>query len=239
MNNEKEEIIKLIDDVFNIADINADDLKDKLNKALFDARMKSILNNFFPDHNADCFTYFKSGTTNYLTIRLDNIKDYKKAHKIFKPIKDRIYIDSATSKTKVINTPYRIDLKNNAVPSSFLKLKNGTRKTIQSKFTISYKTNIEFSFYKLDLDLKIVFNAHDLLYDHIDVFSEIIKPSTRKLYDSEHHYFTGYSFNQLKKQTIRSFSFHDPNTIKWHGGNETLINTWHIDNIIAYLIENK
>ena len=231
----KKEFTKLVDIIVNHADIKTEEAAETLQKIVHEGVMKNVFNKYFPEWwSKDRYTTFLSQGKRHLTIRCSAFSDFKQIYKHFKPTTDRTYIKSASSKTKVLNTPFRVDIDNHPEPQIFLRSEN--ENSVRSVLKIKYKSEIKMPQDVFDIHITVCFNADKLLKNH-EIFKEIISEGERKIYDSEHHYFTGLSLNKIKQKRIACLDFNDPNTIKWYGGNQTLINTWHIDNILAFLME--
>ena len=236
----KKEFDKLVNTIIHNKNCSTNEASELLKKLVHEGQMKTMLTQLFPEwwDKKRNFTTYLSGGVRRLNITCIEASQFKAVYRHFKPTTDRHYIHSATSKTKVINTPYRVDLKNYPKPQIYSRSKSDEVLYEQSVLSISYRSKMTMPNDVFDLDITIYIGVKELIKEHAEFFEEIIKPSKRKISDTEHHYFTGWSMNQLYTKTINCYEFCDPTSIKWSGGNRTLINAWQIDNLVAYLIES-
>jgi len=105
-------------------------------------------------------------------------------------------------------TPYRLDIDNPARPNQWHNF----------AITIAYTSG--------EIDIKIELP--------IQFVADYVTTGERGVTDSEYHYFTGSSYQELRKMRVRAYNF-KANQMGWYGGNKTLLDVSEIGHIISHL----
>jgi len=112
---------------------------------------------------------------------------------------------------KVINTPYRIDIKNPPIINNY------------SDFTLKIQYTIDQCRVWVSVPLKLV--PHEF------------KKIDRKITSSEYHYFAGYSQRRLDNMKVTAYTFNNNYVINFYGGGKTLVCEIEIENIMNSILK--
>lgn len=156
------------------------------------------------------FLHDGKGYDKRLVVKCPTLADAKNIIKTF-PVTNKTH--TVGNEDKLIKSPFRVNIDNPATQSQ------------HSNFTI------EISYISNDIGVQLEMP--------IDIFSKFVTAGYRKVYDSEYHYFIGYSHEKLYKLRVRKYNFNAPNDeqINWYGGNVTLIKESKIKEIIDYILD--
>lgn len=155
----------------------------------------------------DKMTILSSGKKRII-VRAKTIDEFKQAFSALPPTNHTTLIGSATSKEKVLNVPYRVDIDNPASPNQYHNF----------KFEITYRSN------NIEVNIEMP----------IGFINEFTSRSDRNVSDSEYHYFTGVSEQKLRTMKVMCYNFKGAQ-ISWYGGNKTLTDENTINEIIHHL----
>ena len=148
----------------------------------------------------------------FISFDCKTLEEAKYLLKTLKPINKNTIIGTVTdSFYKVINTPYRIDIKNPPVINNY------------SYFTLKIKYLIDQCEIWINIPLKLV--PHEF------------KKIERKITSCEYHYFTGYSQRRLDNMKVTAYTFNNNYVINFYGGDKTLVCEIEIENIINSIIK--
>lgn len=145
--------------------------------------------------------------------RCKNPGELKAVLSAFPPTNKETVIGTATDKYyKVLKTPYNMRINNPCQPSN------------------SYNFELQISYDSKGKDISITIP--------IEFVQDFVRPNQRHITNSEYHYFTGHSMNELRNMRVRCFLFLNPlndEIISWYGGDQTLLKVSEINKIIAHL----
>lgn len=144
-----------------------------------------------------------------IVLEVQDLEDAKNILNKFKPTNETTNISASCKGDEVLNSPYRIDLKNPCTSSRFL----------------SHVIQIEY--YNKDLEIQIKIP--------VKLLGEFVSTSSRLITSSEHHYFTGLSHSELRGYKVHSYKFNNYNYVSWYGGTQTLKDIEEINNIIEFI----
>ena len=191
---------------FLLQQLNYDDeIKAKYGKYLLD---NSLL---FGDKRANNFEAYKASYR--LVVRINSLDELEAVKPLInQPVSKEQVIKSATK--EFCTSDYRIDIRNTAIQGMH------TYSTLSIFFALE------------DIEVQIEIPCRLLLDSE---FSEFIKEGKRKVYDTEMHYFTGYSRAQIARMMVLCYRFTTSDIIGWYGGNQTLKDQEIISEIISLL----
>ena len=186
------------------------------------ATLQDKINDITRDHNFEIFadkiskgiehTAFLSAYNDVISFDCKTLEEAKYLLETLKPINKNTIIGTATdSFYKVINTPYRIDIKNPPVINNY------------SNFTIKIQYIIDQCKIWINIPLKLV--PHEF------------KKIERKITSCEYHYFNGYSQRRLDNMKVTAYTFNNNYVINFYGGGKTLACEIEIENIINSILK--
>ncbi len=186
------------------------------------ATLQDKINDITKEHNFKIFadkisngmkhTAFLSAYNDVISFDCKTLEEAKYLLETLKPINENSIIGTANdSFYKVINTPYRIDIKNPPVVNNY------------SYFTLKIQYIIGQCRIWINIPLKLV--PHEF------------KKIERKITICENHYFPGYSQRMLDNMKITAYTFNNNYVINFYGGGKTLICEIEIENIINSILK--
>lgn len=142
-----------------------------------------------------------------------NVEEFNQVLKAFKPTNKQTVIGTARdSYFKTLKTPFEIKLLNPCIPNQW------------NNFNIQ----IEYKSGKNDINITLP----------IETVKDFIIIESRKITDSEYHYFIGTTLAELHRMQVRSYNFKglcNDEVINWYGGDKTLLKLTMINDIIKTL----
>ena len=184
--------------------------------------LQDKINDIIIEHNFEIFadkisngikhTAFLSAYNDVISFDCKTLDEAKYLLTNVKPINKNTNIGTANdSFYKVINTPYRIDIKNPPIINNY------------SYFTLKIKYLIDQCEIWINIPLKLV--PHEF------------KKIERKITSCENHYFTGYSQRRLDDMKVTAYTFNNNYIINFYGGYKTLVCEIEIENIINSILK--
>jgi len=148
---------------------------------------------------------------NFISFKCKDINEAKYLLNTLKPINEKTIIGTASDKFyKVVDCPYRLDIKNPIQPNQWDDF----------SLTISFEIS--------ECDIKIDLPLH--------CFTHNFKWTTQKVNDSNLHYFGGVSLSKLKKMDFLAYTFNSENVINFYGAGKTLYSVSETNNIINNIL---
>jgi hypothetical protein len=161
-------------------------------------------------HNAYLSGHDDEGKT--ISIDAETIQEAAKVLILCPPTNSTTTIGSATKHKAILNTPFRIDIDNPCTPNQYRNFTIGVHYT------------------STDIEVRLSVPITDLV--------QFMVAGERHVSDSEYHYFSGYTHQQLSKLKVRCYSFNGPQ-INWYGGSKTATSETLISEIIETIKNAK
>ena len=177
-----------------------EDIKKEAERKIAAIETEFSIRDKFPDSD---FKFVASSNIAYFDIKSRN--EIRKILERLPPVNETTTL-KVSGKEQVIDSPYRIDLKNPAVVNL----------VSQHEMYISYKTE--------HFGVTIVVP--------ISMCMDYVIEYQRQITDSEYHYFIGVTHQQLRKKKVTAYTFENANIITWYGGTHTQCDPTYIKNII-------
>lgn len=183
------------------------ELQAKFEKEIKEFNFKKTVSAALPD--IEIMAYLGMWDKYTISAKCKNLAEFKAVLAAYPATNEQTTIGTAGNKSfAVLNTPFRVDIKNPARPSNAYPF----------CFKISWKSG----------DIEV---SASIPIDFAPDFSRAIE---REIYDCEYHYFIGVSDNKLRSMRIRAYTFNGP-VIGWYGGDKTLKSESEIGDFIKFI----
>ena len=192
-----------------IDSIDLTPLSELQRKKLLDEYHNMIENNLMIEH----VNMTLSVTNQYIFAKARSLGEVQELLEKLPP-SESTYTLGNIDKTK-INRPFRISIENPASPNQYNDF----------RVNIAYRSFVPFL--SRSYDVRVSFPV-----GHLIGFLEV---TSRKVTESEHHYFLGVPMMQLLEMRVKAYTFKDGQVMHFYGGDVVLRSEREIDEIMAFI----
>lgn len=143
-----------------------------------------------------------------IKIKASSLKEAAELLKIFEPSEVSCVVGSS-GKDRLLSIPWRIDVINPCKPSELFP----------------FCLQVYYQSKQYSITIQVLANT----------LTGYLIAGERNIYDTEHHYFTGQSYDKLRNMKVRCYGFGAFEKISWYGGDITLLDTHRALEIIEVL----